>query len=61
MARYTARWSEIPLEQYSALPEVAQRQVDVRVAELLEEPQGPPQAYDRRATSGRPSTATAPG
>ena len=46
MAGYTARWSQIPLEQYAALPEVAQRQVDVRVAELLEEPEGPPQAYD---------------
>ncbi len=46
MARYTARWSQIPLEQYAALPEQAQRQIDARVAELLEEPEGPPQAYD---------------
>lgn len=46
MARYTARWLQIPLEQYAALPEAAQRQVDARVAELLEEPKGPPQAYD---------------
>ena len=41
-----ARWSQIPLEQYLALPEQAQRQVDVRVAELLNEPEGSPQAYD---------------
>jgi len=46
VARYTARWSQIPLEQYAALPEQAQRQIDARVAELLEEPEGPPQAYD---------------
>ncbi len=46
MPRYTARWLQIPLEQYDALPDQAQRQVDLRVAELLEEPEGPSQAYD---------------
>ena len=46
MARYSARWLQIPLGQYDALPEEAQRQVDVRVAELLDEPEGPSRAYD---------------
>ena len=46
MARYTARWLEISLKAIAALPEVAQRQVGVRVTGLLEEPEGPPQAYD---------------
>lgn len=46
MARYTARWSQIPLEQYDALPTEAQHLVDVRVEQLLDEPEGRPQAYD---------------
>lgn len=46
MPRYTARWLQIPLEQHDGLSEQAQRRVDVRVAELLEEPEGPSQAYD---------------
>lgn len=46
MPRYTARWLQIPLEQYDALSDQAQRQVDVRVAELLKEPDGASQAYD---------------
>lgn len=46
MDRYTARWLQIPLEQYAALPTEAQRQVDDRVEQLLEQPEGQPEAYD---------------
>jgi hypothetical protein len=46
MSRFSARWLEIALEQYAALPLEAQRQVDARVAELMEQPEGPRGAYD---------------
>lgn len=46
MDRYTARWTQIPLEQYDALPPEARRQVDERIQELLAQPQGPPGSYD---------------
>lgn len=46
MARCSARWLQIPLEQYGALPEAARRQVDLRVTELLDEPEGRSRAYD---------------
>lgn len=46
MNEYTARWLEIPLDQYAALPAAARRQVDDRVQQLLAQPEGPPPAYD---------------
>lgn len=46
MPRYTARWLQIPREQYAALPAETQRQVDDRIEQLLEHPEGPLHAYD---------------
>lgn len=46
MPRFSARWLEIALEQYNALPHEVQRQVDARIEQLLEQPEGPRDAYD---------------
>lgn len=46
--RFSARWLEIAQEQYDALPVEVQREVDARVEQLLEQPVGPPEAYDAR-------------
>jgi hypothetical protein len=43
---FTARWLEIAREQYAALPVEARRQVDERVEQLREWPEGPREAYD---------------
>jgi hypothetical protein len=48
MAPFTARWLEIAREQYHALPEGTRHHIDARVAELLEQPEGPAGAYHRR-------------
>lgn len=49
MPRFSARWLEIALQQYGALPLHAQRLVDERIEELLERPEGPRDAYDSRS------------
>lgn len=49
MPGFTARWLEIAIDQYLALPEPARQQVDDRLVQLLEQPQGPPEAYDQRS------------
>lgn len=49
MPRFSARWLEIALEQYGALLPASQRQVDARIEQLLERPEGPPEAYDSRS------------
>lgn len=49
MPRFAARWLEIAREQYSALPLDAQRQVDARIEQLLEQPEGSRDAYDSRS------------
>lgn len=46
MAAFTARWLEIADAYYADLPVDTRRQVDVRVAELLDDPFGPDEAYD---------------
>ncbi len=46
MPRYTARWLEIAIDQYLALSPETREQVDIRLEELLEQPEGPPGAYD---------------
>lgn len=47
--RFSARWLEIALAQYDALPLETQRQVDARIEQLLERPEGPREAYDARS------------
>jgi mRNA-degrading endonuclease RelE of RelBE toxin-antitoxin system len=49
MPRFSARWLEIALEQYNALPPASQRQVEARIEQLLERPEGPREAYDSRS------------
>lgn len=46
MPRFSARWLEIALEQYHGLPLDTQRQVDARIDQLLERPEGPLESYD---------------
>lgn len=46
MAGFTARWLEIADEYYADLPADTQTLVDARVAELLDNPYGPDDAYD---------------
>jgi hypothetical protein len=46
MAAFTARWLQIADEYYAVLPADLQRQIDARVAELLEDPYGSKDAYD---------------
>lgn len=46
MPHFSARWLEIAREQYDALPAEARQQVDDHIEQLLERPEGPPQAYD---------------
>lgn len=48
MPLFTARWLELAREQYAALPENHQRAIDTRVVELLDRPEGPASAYQRR-------------
>ena len=48
MPRFSARWLEIALEHYDALPAATQRQIDARVEQLLESREGPREAYDSR-------------
>lgn len=38
MAAFTARWLEIAIDQYLALPAPGRRQVDLRISQLLEPP-----------------------
>ncbi len=51
MPGFTALWLEVAVEQYTALPLAAQRQVDARVEELLDRPEGPRGSYDPRSDS----------
>jgi len=61
MAAFSARWLEIADVYYAELSPDTQRQIDTRVAELLEDPYGPEETPSTRpATSGSPPTATAP-
>ena len=46
MPRYSARWLEVAQEQYTAMPVEVQQQVDGRIEQLLERPDGSPQSYD---------------
>ncbi len=48
MPRYSIRWLEIAIEYYDALPAATRQQIDVRVEQLLERPEGLPEAYDTR-------------
>lgn len=45
LADYTITWSSIPLEQYWALPEQAQKQVDERLRAVRRDPLSPPEDY----------------
>lgn len=46
MAAFTVRWLQIADEYYADLPAELRRQIDARIAGLLEDPYGPPDAYD---------------
>lgn len=46
MASFTAQWLEIADDHYADLPPEAQHHIDVRVAELCDQPDDPPGAYD---------------
>lgn len=48
MAEFAARWLEVAREHYHALPEQHRQAIDARVSELLEQPEGPPEAYHPR-------------
>ncbi len=41
LARYASGWADVALDQYLALPAEEQALVDARLAELLDEPNGP--------------------
>ena len=49
MSRFSARWLEIAIEQYLALPPAIREQIDVRIEELLEHPEDPAGGYDDRS------------
>jgi hypothetical protein len=59
MAAFTARWLQIADEYYADLPADLQRQIDARVAELLEDPYGSRTPTTRPPTSGSPAMAAA--
>ncbi|MDQ4103206.1 MAG: hypothetical protein M3186_05690 [Actinomycetota bacterium] len=44
MPRYKQVWAEFPREQYNSLPAATQRLIDRRIAELLQDPTGDPDA-----------------
>lgn len=46
MAAFTARWLQIADQYYADLPADLQRQIDARLAGLLDDPDGPEDAYD---------------
>ncbi len=46
MPPFTVRWLEIADQHYADLPPDTQREIDARVTELCEHPEGPPEAYD---------------
>ncbi len=48
MPRFSVRWLEIAIEYYDALPAATRQQIDARVEQLLELPEGPREAYDAR-------------
>lgn len=41
MPRFSVRWLEIAIEYYDALPAATRQQIDVRIEQLLEAPEGP--------------------
>jgi hypothetical protein len=48
MPRFSVRWLEIAIEYYDELPAATRQQIDARVEQILEWPEGPPEAYDAR-------------
>jgi hypothetical protein len=45
--RFSARWLEVAREQYDALPSEIQQQVDERIGQLRDQPEGDRQSYDQ--------------